>query len=182
MQGDGADNSSPRTRTDGRDVVKYFLYAVLAVAIACVVYDLIQQDYSSRYAFGFTAVGIWAFGLTALLVVHLCRPSIRHRKKQAAIAVFVYVGTYAYFTSAGQYYFSQSGKVRYSFGLSACDVSIWQPRFLDWQPFQNVYGQSTSRGSTLGYYYAPLIFIDRLWFHPTRTLIADKMPRDTEAK
>ncbi|MBL8818568.1 MAG: hypothetical protein JNL58_21245 [Planctomyces sp.] len=182
MRCDDAEHSSPRTPKDSRVVIKYFLYAVLGIAIAYVFYDLIQQDYSSRYAFGFTAVGIWAFGLTALLVVHLCRPSIRHRKKQAAIALFVYVGTYVYFTSAGQYDFSQSGKVRYSFGISASDVSIWQPRFLDWQTFQNVHGQSTSRGSTLGYYYAPLIFIDRLWFHPTRTVIAEKMPRDTDAK
>ena len=182
MQGDDADNSSPRTRTEGREVVKRFLCAVLVTAVAYVIYDLVHQDFSSRYAFGFTAVGIWAFGVTTLLFVHLCRPKIRHRRRQASIALLFYFGTYVYLSSAGEYHFSQSGKIRYSFGLSVSDVSIWQPLFLHWEPFQNIYAQSTFRGSTLGYYYSPLIIIDRLWFHPTRTLITDQMVLETNAK
>jgi len=182
MQLDDAARSEPNPRNDCRFILKCFVYAVLITTIAYVIYDLTQEDYSSRYAFGFTAIGIWAFGVTALLIGHLCRPSTRHRTKQTAILLFVYLGTYVYFTSGGEYEFSQSGKPRYSFGLSVSDVSIWHPRFLHWELFHNIQGKSTSRGSTLGYYYSPLIIIDRLWCHPTRQLFADEMPSEPDAK
>ncbi len=181
MQGDHAEGSSPYPRQD-RAVVRYLLSAMLVTVIVCVISDLIHHDYSSRYSFGFTAVGIWAFGVTALLFVQLCRPSNQHRKQLVAIALLVYVGSYVYFTSAGEYQLSQSGKIRYSSGHTVSDVSIWQPRFLHWQPFQDIYMQSTSRGSMLGYYYSPLIIIDRQWFHPTRTLIEDEIVPEADAK
>ncbi|MBL8815492.1 MAG: hypothetical protein JNL58_05650 [Planctomyces sp.] len=181
MHSNHAEGSSPQPRQD-RAVVRYLLSAMLVTVSVCVIFDLIHHDYSSCYAFGFTAVGIWAFGVTALQFVHLCRPSNQHRKQVFAIALHVYVGSYVYFTSAGEYQLRQSGKIRYSFGHPVSDVSIWQPRFLHWQPFQDIYMQSTSRGSMLGYYYSPLIIIDRQWFHATRTLIEDEIMPEADAK
>lgn len=182
MHVDKAACPKPNVRNNGRLTLKIAMRAVLVTAIAYVIYDLTQQDYSNRSAFGFTAIGIWAFGVTAFIVVHLCRPSTGHRMKKAAILLLVYLGAYVYFTSVGAYYFSQSGTARYSSGLSISNVSIWHPRFLYWAPFKNIFGQSTSRGSTLGYYYSPLIIVDRKWFHPTQQLIADDFASEAATK
>lgn len=182
MHADDASETKPNPDSDSKSVTERYIYATLVVAIAYGVYDLTQQDYSSRYAFGFTAIGIWAFVITALLLGHLCRPSTRYSIIQSLVLLLAYLGSYALFTVGGGYYFSPSGQARYSSGLSISDVSIWHPRFLYWEPFKNIQGESTSRGSTLGYYYSPLIAIDRYSFHPTQQFFADNEASVTSAK
>lgn len=182
MQSNDAANSEPAPASDFAPLAKKCVYASLLAAIVYVVYDLTQQSYSNRYAFGFTAVGIWTFGITAMLIGHLCLPSTRHRFKKASLFILAYVGSYAYFTACGAYYFSRSGQLRYSSGLSVSDVSIWYPQFLYWEPFRDIEGTSTSRGSTLGYYYSPLIAVDRYWLHPTQQLLPDDRAAATIAK
>mgnify|MGYP000745972921 CR=1 FL=1 len=88
------------------------------------------------------------------------------------LAGLLYVGSYCSLSACGEYCFSQSGRVRYSFGLSISDISIWHPRFLQWQRFTTVRGEKTTRGNFLGYAYSPLIAIDRSFVHPTEQLIA----------
>ena len=171
-----------RSETPKRDkyrrLVRNALTLVLIALLTYVIIELLHEDYSSQHAFGFTAIGIWAFGITGLIIGHLCLPSTQHRVKKLTILFLVYVGSYAYFTSTGSYYFSQTGNVRYSSGLSMSDVSIWHPKLLYWQLFQDTYGQSTSRGTTFGYYYSPLILVDRQWIHQTQQLLASELTEE----
>ncbi|QDT44102.1 hypothetical protein Pan241w_42080 [Gimesia alba] len=88
----------------------------------------------------------------------------------AALVFFVsYVGIYITLSCLGGYYFSQSGIYRYrSIGLSVSDISIWNPKGCRFQArFKNIRGEYVSRGNELGYFFSPLIMIDRKWFHPT---------------
>jgi hypothetical protein len=41
---------------------------------------------------------------------------------------------------------------------------------MSWEPFHDVYGKDTTRGDPLGYFYSPLIRIDRAWRHPSQHL------------
>lgn len=182
MQTNGVADSKAELAKDGRPFAQRCVYALLLAVIVYVVYDLTQQDYTSRYAFGFTAVGIWTFGITGMLIGHLCLPSTRHRFKKTSLMLLAYVGSYTYMSAGGAYCFSQSGQIRYTSGLSVSDVSIWHPRFLYWEPFQDIQGNSAIRGSTLGYYYSPLMAIDRYWLHPTQHLMADGGAVATNAK
>ena len=84
--------------------------------------------------------------------------------------MLAYVGSYVAFSARGGYHASQTGKLRYSFGLSVTDVWHWQPRFMSWEPFRDVGGNDTSRGDLLGYLYSPLIRVDRAWRHPSQYL------------
>jgi hypothetical protein len=86
----------------------------------------------------------------------------------AACLVLAYVGSYVALSAAGDYRASQTGKLRYSGGLSVTDVDHWQPHFMWWEPFHDVYGKDTSRGDLLGYFYSPLIRVDRAWRHPSK--------------
>lgn len=182
MQTNGVADSKAELAKDGRPFAQKCVYALLLALILHVVYDLSQQDYASRYAFGFTAVGIWAFGIAGMLIGHLCLPSTRHRFKKTSLMLLAYVGSYTYMSAGGAYCFSQSGQIRYTSGLSVSDVSIWHPRFMYWEPFQDIDGNSTSRGSAFGYYYSPLITVDRYWLHPTQQLIAGDGVAATGAK
>ena len=87
--------------------------------------------------------------------------------------MLVYVGSYGALSAAGDYRASQTGKLRYSFGLSVTDVHHWQPRFMGWEPFRDVSGKDTSRGDLLGYFYSPLIRLDRAWCHPSQFIFED---------
>ena len=84
--------------------------------------------------------------------------------------VLAYVGSYVALSGAGDYRASQTGRIRYFGGLSVTDVYHWQPCFMCWEPFRKVGGNDTSRGDVLGYFYSPLIRIDRAWRHPSRYL------------
>jgi hypothetical protein len=88
----------------------------------------------------------------------------------------VYVGAYAALSAAGAWYWSQTGKLRYTSGLSVSDVERWHPAWARWEPFHNIYGQDTSRGNTAGYFFSPLIRLDRRWFHPDRELFPATQP------
>lgn len=82
----------------------------------------------------------------------------------------MYIGSYVALSAAGDYRASQTGKHRYPGGFSVTDVYHWQPRFMMWETFRNVGGEDTSRGDLLGYFYSPLIRIDRAWRHPSHHL------------
>ena len=83
----------------------------------------------------------------------------------AAGLVLAYVGSYVGLSVAGDYRASQTGMRRYVSGLSVTDVYHWMPRFMWWEPFRDVSGADTSRGDALGYFYSPLIRVDRAWRH-----------------
>jgi hypothetical protein len=100
----------------------------------------------------------------------------RRRKRlivRVVIAVCLavaYVGSYVALSAAGDYRPSQSGKLRYFGGLSVTDCDHWQPKFMWWEPFRDVSGKDASRGDILGYFYSPLIRVDRAWRHPSHYL------------
>src|SRR5688572_9451061 len=97
--------------------------------------------------------------------------SKRARRCLAVAALLVaYVGSYAALSAAGNWYWSQTGQLRFNGGLAVSDVVRWQPAWARWEPFQNIDGENTSRGNLPGYFYSPLIRLDRAWMHPDRPL------------
>ena len=82
--------------------------------------------------------------------------------------LLTYIGSYVALSAAGGYRASQSGRLRYSFGFSVTDVYHWQPAVGRWEPFRDISGRDTTRGDPLGYFYSPLIRLDRKWRHPSR--------------
>ena len=83
----------------------------------------------------------------------------------------LYVCSYLPKSYYGGYYFSQSGKSRYATGMSVSDIVIWHPGGLWYQyPFINIHGNRTSRGNLQGYFYAPLILLDRAFWHKAYTV------------
>ena len=105
------------------------------------------------------------------------KPRRRKRVVRLLVATTVlailYVGSYAVLAAGGDYFWSQSGKMRYAFGPAATDAEIWQPAHAWWEPFHDIYGNDTSRGNLLGLFYSPLIRLDRAWRHPTRDVFAE---------
>ena len=91
----------------------------------------------------------------------------------AAFALAAYVGSYVAMSAAGEYQASQTGRLRWFGGLSVTDVYHWQPAFAWWEPFRDIRGDDTSRGDLLGYFYSPLIRIDRAWRHPSHHIFED---------
>lgn len=74
---------------------------------------------------------------------------------------------YLVLSLTGGYTFTQSGQVRYGFGLSVSDLQQWQPRFAFCQRFRQVDGSWTLRANFLGYVFAPMILLDQTLVHRT---------------
>lgn len=91
--------------------------------------------------------------------------------------LLLYIASYVVLSAMGSYRWSQSGRLRYSFGLSVTDIEIWSPRGMTWEPFRNIYGADTTRGDLLGYLYSPLIALDRAWLHPTIKIFEQGNPK-----
>jgi hypothetical protein len=108
------------------------------------------------------------------------RKPFKRRQFVLAIAALLvaYIGSYICLAFRGQWYWSQNGEHRYTFGLAASDVERWFPAWAHWEPFRDVYGNSTSRGDLSGYFYSPLIRLDRKWFHHDRIIFKGKNRRD----
>lgn len=171
-----------RVHNKRRRLLKCGLHVVLVLLIAWVVCDLSQLSYDNRYAFGFDALGIWAFAVTASLIGHFLMPSTEHRIRKLIGVLSCYVVSYAALSADGKYYFGRSGTLRSSFGLSVSDRSIWFPKSLYFERHVDINGKHTSRGSVLGYYFSPLIIVDRAWVHPTDDFFADTSPSTKHAK
>jgi hypothetical protein len=102
--------------------------------------------------------------------------------KRVRIALFValvpvvYIGAYVELAANGGWYLSQTGKLRYHFGFSVSDVERWGPAWARWELIRNVSGEDTSRGNPQGYFFSPLIRLDRLWVHPDHELLPATQP------
>ena len=164
-----------------KSLVGYAWIAVAAVCAGCV-YGTLRLDYNSSQADGFHALGIWAFALTAAWLLSVCLPSAKRRYIKLLALLLFYLVSYCSLSASGGYYYSRSGNMRYTFGLSVPDISIWFPRGVYWEPFTDVYGKRTSKGTALGYYYSALVIFDRAWLHPTRNLFEDDSVESQEAK
>jgi len=96
----------------------------------------------------------------------------RRRWRRITLAFFGlfivgYIICYLPRRARGSYGLTQSGELRYGFGLSVSDLEQWSPEECWWQPsFRDVDGEMTFRGDGWGYFYSPLIALDRkLSFH-----------------
>jgi hypothetical protein len=103
------------------------------------------------------------------------RPKPQHFRFLCVALVGIYFAVYLLLTILGDWFYSQSGESRNEFGLGVADIIEWRPKGLWWQGrFKNVDGQYTSRGNAYGYFYSPLISLDRSVWHKTR-IIADEL-------
>ena len=93
-----------------------------------------------------------------------------------AALLVVYVGSYVVLSARGDWYWSQTGKLRYDFGFAVSDVERWFPARAHWEPFRDIHGDDTSRGDLPGYLFSPLIRIDRAWIHPDRQVFPATRP------
>ena len=92
----------------------------------------------------------------------------------AAAFLLIYLVSYIPLSLAGGYYWSQTGDRRWNYGLAVSDIIVWEPAWCRYQwCFLNIKRERVSRGNSLGYFYSPLILLDRALFHPT-TRIMDK--------
>jgi len=107
---------------------------------------------------------------------------MKNKKKPLFISLSIlllilatYLSSYLYLTLNGGKWRSQSGKIKYYNGMSVSDIVEWRPKGLWWQyPFKNVYGKNVSRGNGWGYFYSPLIYLDRKFWHKTEIIIKEK--------
>ena len=89
---------------------------------------------------------------------------LKYRKILFYILVFLifYVGSYIALSVMGNYVPSQSGEYRLrGSGIAVTDVMIWKPKFTYWRIYKNIDGEKEIQANLLGYFYAPLIYIDQ---------------------
>jgi peptidoglycan/LPS O-acetylase OafA/YrhL len=95
------------------------------------------------------------------------RAPLKRKLKIALGVLAAYVLVYVVLSLTGGYIFTQSGQVRYGFGLSVSDLQQWQPRFAFCQRFRQVDDSWTLRANFLGYVFAPMILLDQTLVHRT---------------
>ena len=94
----------------------------------------------------------------------------RRRRKHLRVGLSLfalYVGTYLALSAAGQYHPLPSGKIRWSFGFAVTDRSLWQPQGLYLALQLGTECETRIRGDVTGCFFAPLIYLDRAYLHPT---------------
>ena len=96
---------------------------------------------------------------------------IRRTTALLGVVLPVYVLSYVPRRVDGSYSVTQSGKIRYGLGTATSDIEQWNPKNCWWQPgFIDIDGAKTSRGNRAGYWYSPLIAIDRKLNFPDKRL------------
>ena len=84
-----------------------------------------------------------------------------------ALLLSFYVGSYALLSACGSYRGRPSGEMRYGFGLAVTDLSLWCPAGMIWERRKSIDGEYVIDADLAGWFYYPLIQLDRTWFHPT---------------
>jgi hypothetical protein len=88
----------------------------------------------------------------------------------------VYVASYSVLSSAGKYHASRSGGHRWqNAGFAVVDQTIWHAKGVFWQPFVTIRGQHTYHATELGYFYSPLIQLDRRYWHDSFNQFEDDL-------
>lgn len=123
----------------------------------------------------FDVVGQLAF-LTAIIhIVSQFWLTLRQRCVTTIAYLCLYVLTYAACSFAGDYHASRSGNHRWGngVGLAVVDETMWHAKGVFWQPFVTIRGQHTFHATALGYFYCPLIQLDRRFWHDTFNYFED---------
>ena len=85
------------------------------------------------------------------------------------LLLVAYAGSYTILSAMGDYRGSRTGTLRLHSVFALTDIMIWQPKGVWYQSgFVLMDGDIISRGNSLGYFYAPLISLDRAIFHKTQ--------------
>ena len=92
------------------------------------------------------------------------------------VCLGIYVGSYTVLSLFGSYYGSQSGTLRYYFGLSVTDRLIWQPAVIRGRLFTTIEGKKVYQANLAGYFFMPLLLFDQKFIH--KTIVADALEKE----
>lgn len=79
----------------------------------------------------------------------------------------LYVGSYSVLSATGRYLGRPSGEIRYANNFAVTDLSLWCPRIVIWERRKSISGEYIIDANLAGWFYFPLIQLDRMLFHPT---------------
>jgi hypothetical protein len=68
--------------------------------------------------------------------------------------------------------------LRFRSGPAITDTVVWQPAGASWQAYRDIRGNDTSGGDLLGYFYSPLICLDRKWWHASHEMFEEDRAHD----
>ena len=94
---------------------------------------------------------------------------LKYKKRVVGAFVFIvlYVVSYCVLSTYGEYTPTQSGLLRYKMGLSVTDSQHWQAKYTNLRIYYDIEGDCAVQGGFLGYFYFPLIALDRKYVHHT---------------
>jgi hypothetical protein len=90
------------------------------------------------------------------------------------VALILYIAAYALLSAMGKYEPSQTGQVRWGFGLSVTDVEVWRPKFVHLRVWRGIDGKMQAQANLLGWLFLPLEIADRRWCHPSLPYIPER--------
>jgi len=100
------------------------------------------------------------------------RPSWYRRKLVlVGMVLGLYLGSYAVLSANGRYYARPSGEIRYGFGMAVFDLSVWFPAGVIWERRKGVSGEYIIDANVAGWFYLPLLAVDRRWIHRTTNVL-----------
>jgi hypothetical protein len=151
--------------------------AVALVVVYCALFiHLYTTDgFRDARSIGFDYIGFMAFACVALSFIPMFYVRRGSRLAIVTALVILYVGSYVVLSSIGEYRASISGRVRcQSTGMGLHDAGIWEPKGVYWDPYLDVSGRRTNRATLLGWFYSPLVALDRRWVHPTHYMFEQR--------
>ncbi|MEM6822348.1 MAG: hypothetical protein AAF558_10455 [Verrucomicrobiota bacterium] len=87
------------------------------------------------------------------------------------LLLLIYFGVYAGISSMGEYKAAASGNIKTPLiPINIADTRQWHPKFAELNVYKNSEDNWTWTGNTAGYVFAPLILLDRQFWHPTEKL------------
>lgn len=152
---------------------------LLLAAIVLGVIDLWRRghDYKNSimpYLGLFRMAGFLAFLTVAVHIVWQIKLTSKQRIRSTFAFLCVYLSSYVTLSLAGDYHASRSGKRRWQgAGLAVVDQNIWHAKGVFWQPFVTIRGEHTHHATELGWFYSPLIRIDRRFWQESINLFDD---------
>ncbi len=87
------------------------------------------------------------------------------------LSLATYVAIYVSLSAFGAYRLKISGERRYAgIGLGLMDTDYWYPAGIEWRRWKDVSGKYRIDANPLGWFFLPLIFVDRQLVHPNRQI------------